>query len=708
MSYLSPDVSIGTRSFAAGFLDTPESDTLPDGAIVDGRNAWFHSVDRDTTRRRATIGKRPGMRLLTATSVGGGVRVDGAVAFTQEARPAQVLAAVGGSWYWWNEFDQLIAVVSATGYVAGNLALGELFKNQALLYDGSKQQLFDGLLARDVGFVKPTGVTNLTAGTGIGTGVTGTYSAKYTWYDQSHTHESSITDDATASLVIVAKARVHAKPSGTPAAQVTHWRAYVRREDTGEAYWFLVATVPIADATVTESALDSSRKEKAPLPSENDPPSVTFSVLCAYKGFMLGFPAASSDLYVSKQGDCESWHPSHLFKVGPGDGKAVRSAKVYGTQCVIQKPTKSFLLVGSALPFDIEPVHSGFGNVSQDAAIEVEGRFYAWDLEKGPYWTDLQNWISLVDDRIAALFATVSKVDAQDIRVEHDKTHTLIVWAVPTQGSPRKRTLLLYHYGLDAWLPPITGLEFGCLRAALSNDGVKRLLMGDYRGRLWSLFEGHRDGPTSGTVTGTVTAATSTTLTDAAAAFYTTGSGLVGVPVAVQDPTTGLWQWRRILSNTATVLTLDTTNGTAWSTTPSVAWPYVVAGIEWWQLSPWMDGGTPLVRKRLQWLELQTKPTADDIAVNVVLRFDDNSGTVEDRTIAMTALTNAALWGVALWGTGIWSAISRRGRKVRVGRACDSVQMALGNYQPDEPVIVTGFAMGADVLSRVRVPSGTA
>lgn len=706
MSFIAPALSIGTRSFAPGFLDTPESDTLPDGAMVDGRNAWFHSVDLDGSRRRATSGKRPGSRLLTPTGAGVTLRCDGLVNFTQEANPSQLIGAWGGGWYRWDEFDALVAIPTATGYVAGNPARAELFKNQAFLYDGSKQQLYDGLSARDVGFVKPTGVTAMTAG--ASPGVTGTYAAKYLWFDQVHNHESSISDDATASLALVDQARVHTKPTGAPPAHVTHWRVYVRRVDTDEAYYMRVGTVPIADATFTEAIVDGARKDKAPLPNENDPPTVPFKVAVAYKGFFIGFPDGSSDMHVSKQGDCESYNPANIFKVGPGDGRPVRSAKTYGTQCVVQKPNKSFLLVGSALPFDIEPIHSGWGNVSQDAAIEVEGRLYAWDQTKGPYWTDLQNWVSLVDGRIETFLQTIGLTDVADIRVEHDEVHSLIVWLVPTFGSPRKRTALLYHYGLDAWLPPMTGFEYAALRSYLTHDGTIRLVMGDYWGRLWSLFQGHRDAPTTGTVSGTATSATHSTLVDSAGAFYVTGDGLAGVPVAVRDPATGLWQWRRIASNTGTTLTLDTTFGTSWSSIPTTGWRYIIGGIEWWQLTPWMDGGTPLGRKKACWLELQTKPTADDIDIQVVLRFDDNSGSIEDREVDLTAETNASLWGVALWGTAVWSTISRRARKVRVGRTFQSLQMALGNYEPDQPVIVTGYAIGADPLSRATVPGGDA
>jgi hypothetical protein len=368
------------------------------------------------------------------------------------------------------------------------------------------------------------------------------------------------------------------------------------------------------------------------------------------------------------------------------------------------------LLIGSQIPFDIESIHSNWGNVSHDAGIEVEGRFYAWDQTKGPYWTDLQNWVSLVDGRIKNLIDTVNLIDGDDIRVEHDERNSLIVWAVPTDGNPRKRTLLAYHYGLDAWLPPMMGLEYGTLRTYLSNDGVLRLMLGDYQGRLWSLFDGHRDAPASGTVTGTVnfTDGSYTSLWDSTAAFFTTGSGLVGCTIAVQNQTTGTWQWRRIGANTSGSIFLDTTYGRPWDAVPRIGDRYIVGGIDWWLLSPWMDGGAPLIRKRAAWLELQSKPGDDETAIQIVLRFDDNAGVVGNREATLTAETAAALWDQAQWGTAVWSATARRARKFRIGRTFQSVQMMLGNSDPDRPVTITGFAIGADPLSRAVVPGGGA
>lgn len=84
------------------------------------------------------------------------------------------------------------------------------------------------------------------------------------------------------------------------------------------------------------------------------------------------------------------------------------------------------------------------------------------------------------------------------------------------------------------------------------------------------------DGVGSGADTrrGTVTSATTSTLVDSGATFYTTGSGLQGVFAHIISGT-GVGQIRRISSNNATTLNI-TPN---WTTTPDTTSVYAIGGI---------------------------------------------------------------------------------------------------------------------------------
>lgn len=698
MSFSSPDITIRAENFAPGYLDSPRTDRLPDGATPDGLNAFFRDVEVFQRGPAATISKRGGSRLINPAAISLGNPVDLAE-FRRENAAGELLAFCNGAWSKFDEVSAFSAIASATGYT-GEIGRIATAKNQAILHDGTKQQLYDGSGVRDVGFVKPTGVTNMTLGGSPG--VTGTYTARYTWYDQTHNHESSPTVDATASLVTTNDERVHTKPSGAPPANVTHWRAYVRREDTSEVYWMRVGTVPIGTATLTEAVIDAARVDRLPLEAENDPPTVNFAIFSMYKGHGIGFALDSSTMHVSKQGDIESYNPKDQFPISAGDGKPVRSARPFGTEFVIQKPHKSWHLVGARVPFDIEELHSSFGCVSQEAGCEVKNRFFGWDEIKGPYYTDLVNWEPIGDFRIARVLATLNRDALEQIRAVHDEANSLVIWAIPTTGSARKRTLLAYHYVLQAWLPPITGLEYSSLTQYTTTAGTLGVYAGDEWGRVWRLFDGNRDAPSTGTVQGTVTSATSSTLVDTTAAFYTTGSGLAGVPVAVVSPAE-VWQWRRIQSNTGTALTLDTTDGTPWSTTPQVGWTYIIGGIQWYQWTPWLDGGRPEMAKRGLQLFVQLKPTSSNHALEVRARFNDDEGVVSNQDFTYETGLTGGIWGSGIWGTSLWGALNRRMRKTRIARTFFSMQIVFSNFYPDQPIEMTSYVVTADALPRRRV-----
>jgi hypothetical protein len=98
---------------------------------------------------------------------------------------------------------------------------------------------------------------------------------------------------------------------------------------------------------------------------------------------------------------------------------------------------------------------------------------------------------------------------------------------------------------------------------------------------------GTNDLVPSGTVTGTVTSTTSTTLTDSTAAFYTTGTGLREAYVHVFDTNThALKGSRRITSNTATQLTWSSTGAGGGDLTLATGDTYFVGPVLWYWKTP--------------------------------------------------------------------------------------------------------------------------
>jgi hypothetical protein len=77
VSFLSPNAARGAESFAAGFVDAPEDDSLDPGATPDARNAVLLNVQiLPEGSRRAILGKRRGSRPLSMATMGTGKAVD--------------------------------------------------------------------------------------------------------------------------------------------------------------------------------------------------------------------------------------------------------------------------------------------------------------------------------------------------------------------------------------------------------------------------------------------------------------------------------------------------------------------------------------------------------------------------------------------------------------------------------------------------------
>jgi len=103
------------------------------------------------------------------------------------------------------------------------------------------------------------------------------------------------------------------------------------------------------------------------------------------------------------------------------------------------------------------------------------------------------------------------------------------------------------------------------------NESGQGVLLDDI-GFIYNNWLGYENSIESGTVTGTPTSTTSTTLTDTGATFNTTGDGLAGTWVFVDNENK---EYRQITSNTATAITV----ASAWTTNPITSDNYYIGYI---------------------------------------------------------------------------------------------------------------------------------
>lgn len=705
MSVATPAKGALVRDFTPGFLDSPESDTLPLGATPDAKNAFLYNVD--LVRRRAVMGRRAGSRMVLPTAAISQKVWDGLWEW-QHAADQDLLGMINGALY---EIDVIgqAATLIGSGWTADTPARLLPFRNDAFIFDGTYHRRWDGTTLYEIGSAAPSSITNMSAGAGA---LTGTYEALYCWYNSTRDHYSS-PSDITATQALVAQGRTHTKPGSAAPTWATHWAAFVRRTDTSEFNFYLAGSTAIGNASFTEAATDATRQRGtlAPLPSTNDAPPAAWLVLGEHKGYGIGITAAADSFYVSRLGDFESWHPKDKFPVSRATGRYLTWGKNYGTEFLLGTDHQMWRLNNETVPFKPVPVNPRFGNVSQEACLEVNGWFYGWDRIRGPYRTNLVEWTPLGQHRIDDTLATINRTALGGIKCVHSEVYGLVGWMVPTLSSTRRRTILWYHPALDCWLPPYTGLEYGSITEFTDAAGTLGLYCGDYWGRVYELFSGAKEGvpttsPTDNLRNAAVLSATSSTVTvdNASESLYTTGSGLAGLPVAAVS-TAGVWQWRRILSNTANVITLDTVNGEPWATTPDTTYRIIVGGIEWFWWTPWIDFGLPHMTKALQHLFIQARAASVDHELEVKLRFNNDEGVVEEVEFSFNPSLNAGIWDQSRWDQALFAETQRQVRKKKLTRTPLTVQIRFGNSYPDQEIKVPMYGVSADPLPGMLAPS---
>lgn len=703
---IQPQKGYWVRDFTPGYLDSPESDTLPGGATPDGKNGFLYNID--VTRVRAVLGRRMGSRLLFTTAVASEKAWDGLFEWQHDGTQT-LLGVCNGELFSVDAVSGAAPTSIGTGWTAGNAVRMTPFRNDAFVYDGDYMRRWDGTTLYDVGSGAPGTLANMTVQ--AGPGVTGTYESFYTWYNANRDRHSSPSALTTA-VVFANETRRHTKPASAAPAWATHWGIWVRRTDTSELNVFHVMNVLVATGTQDETVSDTvrQRNQVAPLPSANDAPPGAWAIMTEHKGYAIGILDGADSFYASKLGDAESWHPRDNFPVSRATGEYLSWAKQYGTEMLMGTSHRTWRLENEQVPFKPVPVRARYGNVSQEACLEVDGRFYGWDRIHGPYVTDLVEWRALGRNKIDTFLSTLNPTALGGIRAAHAEKYGLILWAVPTGASSRKRTILIYNYYLDCFYPLMTGLEYASLAEFTSTNGIG-MYLGDYWGRVFELFSGSKEGvpttaPTDNLRSGDVVSATSSTLTvdNALLNLYTTGSGLAGLPVAVKSGA-GAWQWRTIKSNTASVITIDTVNGSPWDNVPDDTYTFIVGGIEWYHWTPWIDYGLPHMAKKLQYLYIQARSTSTEHELDVRLRFNNDNGEVLTDAFAFDVALGAGIWDVGLWDVATFAETQRQVKKRSVLRSPVSLQIRFSNYNPDEEIKIPLYGLTADTLPGMQVPS---
>ena len=450
------------------------------------------------------------------------------------------------------------------------------------------------------------GIAGNVAAPVVAAGAAGNLNGAYRWaylYRDSLNDVNSNLSPLSASLNLAAlQATVTVIASGNP--RVNQIQIF-RTRSTGQAPMRLVTTVANAGAAIADNVGDI---DLGAFPQEGgQPPNTRFGAIFNGTLFLLNNPAGAnfSRLYYSNPGRVEEFPAINFIDFDEDDGGPGTGLNIVANQLVVSKQHKHMHLVGTAP-----------GNFAQQTPVSKRGMNWAYsgtmvddalvyaDIE-APYiydasqnkkiadandicpvqgsWSNIANTSGaqsvasqFISDEVLALHlprrrqVLFSCADRGDTRTPANENTQTLVWNYGQAGQPWG----LYDFGFDCW-----GLwrdNFGGFETVMIANhaaGGWVFTLEDVRIGVAVPLQDRHNG--SGTSNGTVTGIAGLVLTDAGAAFYTTGDGLMDASIVVARPSTGVTQRALISLNTGTTITVS-----AWPTfAPAVGDVYLIAPI---------------------------------------------------------------------------------------------------------------------------------
>lgn len=332
----------------------------------------------------------------------------------------------------------------------------------------------------------------------------------------------------------------------------------------------------------------------------------------------------------SKAGEEEYFPAANSANVAENDDDEPTGLFIVGSQLFASKRRHVYRLLHDQDPATDGGIFEALkhrGLVNQRSVVVIGPEAFLFD-EFGAYQFDGGSTATPIDFAINRLIQPSTEPLADRVNWAYrEKFHAIwdpkrdrVLFFVCLGSDTEPKNALVYERKRQRWT--IEEYRVGITSSSLQRDSSNRLRawVGDENGCVWALgISAGIDGApasASGTLRGTVTSATSTTLSDSTATFYTTGDKLIGVPV--YNVTTG--EWRIISSNSGTVLTLSS----AWSVTPSVGDVYRVGAIELQLRTKWQDLGDG-VTKSFKKVRVYFQPTSTDYTVGVKVYYDFSS-----------------------------------------------------------------------------------
>ena len=696
-------------NWGEGVVTSPKGDMAPAGAYIKGKNCALDFIFGG----RAIVRKRDGILTLNATAITGSTAVVGIYEFKRRSGASftSSVLVVSDS----GRFDKIdpdqgtLTNIGASTFTSSstlaNLPSFATGNNLCFIVNGTDAKKYDGTTVYGIGITEPS--TAPTLATGAAGTPNGTYEARVTYYNSATGQESSA--GATSSTVSPVSQKIEFSSIPVSAdAQVDQRKLYLRNTGT-QSNFYLAAT--IADNTTTTysyNGADAALVDIGPDTEENDPPPAGVKFACYHKSRL--FLADNTKFYYSKIDMAESFDPDAYEEPNPSDGQAITGIFSIFDLLIIFKTNSTYVLVGDDPDtWAIRPIENTIGCVTARSVILTEGRLF-WYSEQGPVmWSggaDKPTLLAppLISETLDPTLISRDNTYLSKVAAARDVVAARILWSVPQFNQTRNTVILPFNTGVnrwesDGWDP----MDVASMATVDNSAGQPLVVYGNYAGQLFSLTGVSNDGVRAGTtVTGTfVASGTSvTTVTDNAAAFDTTGAGLIERKVTIVDSTGALVDETivrpRISSNTATAFTMATTvNGL----TDGATYTYHIGGPAMDLQTRWLVHGDAFTKKRYRHLLTQLEVLSgatSDILLSVYVSYDQTS-----LSLTVDSTITAALWDDALWDVALWGGASSIQRRVRIGRTGTAILIRYRHYAANAAISVHKAGVTAETLSEM-------
>ena len=738
-----PQFSENFGNWARGVISDGRPDKIPHDAALEGKNAALVHITKSPPT--ALPQKRLGCSIQSAVGItnkppiiglswfrrrSGATYTDFSLGITEgESSNAGRLDKLASSS--WSAADSGTAAPFTTGRLLPSM---EVMNNLWFVVNGTDQKKFDGTNILNFGMVAPDVTTDtLAAAEGAaGNPANSTYEFKWTFLNSATGHESS--SSALVSITLTGTNKITLTWDVSVAdEQVDFVRIYARDTAvqstlfrlsdtgvTGGTYSSVNGGWPLGDGDAggLEYNLTATQLTnliiKAPSTTENDPPSATSTFITKHVSRMLYTDGI--DLFYSKIDLPEAFPAANVEPVNPDDGQRIigllHVSEGDDAALLIFKEFSTYVLIGSDPDtWEVRLVSDSIGLSAIRGLTALDGIAYWWS-QFGPYsWSAGSGMVPLGFGTISNEFAedkiTTSKLN--EIIVDKDVERQRIFFSYAETGMTRNTKMLVFNHQLQVWEGTWDPMDVSALGNLPDSNGAAFLHIGNYKGRVFRIWDGTTDGArissggTTFTLSGSPTSSGNTTLTDTGATFDTTDDGLDDL-VILAISSDNVVQRRIITSSTGTVITVNS----AWTINPTSGYTYVIASPDFVWTTYYSDRvqgrdgfffSSPFRRKRYKKFLFSALSSTGNavVTIDVFLNGERDS---EEFTLRTTADQIAgAVFGTGVFGTAVFGGAGTTIIKKRLGRTGRNIGYRIRNREPNTQLLLLDIGHMATTVS---------